>query len=420
MDWETYGIPGKYADLDLEVMDACSRVFREIDGIRDFNQLKVLNSFIECRVAARHMSGSTGYGYSDEGRETLDKLFAGIVKAEDALCRIQFMSGTHAITVALFGVLRKGMTMLSVTGEPYDTLRGVLGIKGDKFYPGSLRDYGVGYRQIELLESGPDCKTLETAAKDVDLVYIQRSRGYSSRRALRPDEIEIVSKTAKSVNRDIIVAVDNCYGEFTRKTEPLEHGADLIAGSLIKNPGGGIAETGGYIAGKKELVEMCAGRLTVPGVGREIGSNPLGYRNLYLGLYMAPQVTAEAQKSAVYASALFERLGYETSPAFDKDRDDIVTSVKMDSPEKLEILCKALQSASPVDSFATPEAADMPGYRNKVIMASGAFTGGSSIEFSADAVFQAPYYAYIQGGLNLIASRYAFLKAALLLEGKDV
>ena len=420
MDFKPFVLDKKFGNLDSEIMNVCSGAFGRIDEIRDYNQLKVLKAFTDNRVGARHMSGSTGYGYDDAGRDMLDKLFADITRAQDALCRTQFVSGTHAITVALFGILRKGMTMLSVTGTPYDTLRTVLGIRGHKNGLGSLMDFGVSYRQIELVDTGPDYETLSNTARHADLIYIQRSRGYSSRRALRLEEIAKISEIAKSVNRSAVVAVDNCYGEFTRTCEPTEYGADVIMGSLIKNPGGGIAETGGYIAGRADLVEMCANRLTAPGVGREVGSNPSGYRNLFLGLYMAPSVVAEALKSAVYASALFEKLGFETAPGLEEERDDIVTTVKMNSARNLELLCRALQSSSPVDSYAVPEASRMPGYKNKVIMASGAFTAGSSIEISADAPFEAPYYAYIQGGLNLISSRYAFLKAAEALEREGV
>lgn len=414
MDWQRYGIDDTLASLDAAAMQDCTAVFKKTEEIRDFNQLKVLRAFIDCRVGARHMAGTTGYGYGDEGRDTLDNVFAKCFGAEDALCRAQFMSGTHAITVALFGLLRKGMTLLSVTGTPYDTLRAAAGLRGPGF--GSLDEYGIRYRQAELRGGSPDLEAIEKLSAEAQVVYIQRSRGYSARRAMTVEDIGLISAAAKAVSGAVVV-VDNCYGEFTEEKEPLEAGADIIIGSLIKNPGGGIAETGGYIAGRSDLIELIANRLSAPGVGREIGANPMGYRNMYLGLYMAPYITAEALKSAVYASALFGRLGYEADPAFDARRSDIITSVELRSERALTAFCRALQSSSPVDSFASPEASAMPGYDNKVIMASGAFTSGSSIEFSADAPVSAPYRAYVQGGLNLIASRYALLRAAAALKG---
>ncbi len=417
MNWNDFGIEQKYQDLDAAVMNACRPTFETIEEIRDFNQIKVLNAFIDCRVGAEHMLGSTGYGYGDIGRDMLDKVFARAVGAEDALCRMQFMSGTHAITVALFGLLRGGMTMLSVTGTPYDTIQTALGLKTKGM--GSLDEYGVSYREIALLNNNPDYDKIEKEAAHADLVYIQRSRGYGYRRALTLEDIKKISDTVRNRNKDAMVVVDNCYGEFTNTTEPLQHGADVIIGSLIKNPGGGIAETGGYIAGRKDLIERCSYRLTAPGVGREIGSYPHGYRTTYLGIYMAPQITAEALKSAVYASELFERLGFEVDPKTDAKRDDIITTVKLKSAENLSLLCRAIQSSSPVDSFATPEGSDMPGYDSKVIMAAGAFTNGSSIELSADAPIREPYRAFIQGGLNLAASRYAFLRAATLLDKEN-
>ena len=414
MDWERFQIPAKYAALDALVMADCAATFSEIEDIRDFNQLKVLSAFIECRVGSQHMQGSTGYGYGDVGRDMLDRVFARAVGAEDSLCRTHFMSGTHAITVALFGLLRKEMTMLSVTGEPYETLKSALGLRGPGF--GSLDEYGIRYNQIELHEGSPDLSAIAEKATEVELIYIQRSRGYGARRAMTLEDIGEITASAKSANKDVIVVVDNCYGEFTEKDEPLSCGADIIIGSLIKNPGGGVAETGGYIAGRKDLVELIANRLSAPGVGRGIGSNPAGHRNAYLGLYMAPQVTAEALKSAVYVSRLFERLGYETDPKYDARRSDVITSVSLGNERALSLFCRALQSSSPVDSYATPEASEMPGYDGKVIMAAGAFTAGSSIELSADAPAEAPYLVYVQGGLNLIASRLAFLRAASLLE----
>ena len=414
MDWKEYGIEERFSNIDTETMEECNEAFERVEEIRDYNQIKVLNAFREVGVGTHHLLGSYGYGYGDIGRDTLDSLFAMIVGAEDALCRTQFMSGTHAIVTALFGILRSGMKLLSVCGTPYDTIHTTLGFNGSGL--GSLQEYGIIYDQIDLVNGKVNLKLLKEKVKGFDVVYIQRSSGYTLRDALSLEEIKEISTTAKSVEEDIIVVVDNCYGEFTRKSEPTSSGADLIIGSLIKNPGGGIAETGGYIAGRKDLVELTANRLTAPGVGREIGSNPLGYRNTYLGLYMATSVTAEALKSAIYASCFFKKLGFETSPSFGSIRNDIITIVKMETKENLEVLCRAIQSSSPIDSFAVPTATDMPGYDSKVIMASGSFTAGSSIELSSDAPMKEPYYAFIQGGLSFIASRYAFLKAATLLK----
>ena len=409
-----FGINEELLEMDKEIVDMCGPFFDAIDKTRDYNQLKVLKAFTENRVGAQHLGTSTGYGYGDAGRDLLDKVFADIAGAEDALCRQQFMSGTHAITVALFGVLRAGDTLLAATGTPYDTLAGVIGL-GPQSY-GSLKEFGIGYEEVALKPDGePDLDTIKAKAPAAKAVYIQRSRGYSKRRAFSCADIEAMAAAAKAANPNVIVMVDNCYGEFTEISEPTQHGADLIIGSLIKNPGGAVAETGGYIAGRADLVELCGHRLSVPGTGREIGCSPSGLRSLYLGLYMAPSVTAEALKSSVYSSAMFEKLGYGVSPRYTEPRCDIITTVDMKSEEGLACLCRAIQAASPIDSFAVPEAWDMPGYDSKVIMAAGAFTCGSSIELSCDAPMKPPYTAYIQGGISLAASRYAFLKAAQLL-----
>jgi len=406
---ELFGISQQLCALDREVMEQCASFFGRADEIRDFNQLKVLDTFIKNRVGAQHLGASTGYGYGDIGRDTLDKIFADIAGAEDALCRAHFMSGTHALTVALFGVLRPGDTLVSVTGQPYDTLSGVIGLSDTNC--GSLKDFGVNYRQIDLMGGEPDVDAISGAAPNARVIYIQRSRGYSARRALSCDDIGRIAHAAKSANPDAIVMVDNCYGEFCETTEPTGHGTDLIAGSLIKNPGGGVAPTGGYIAGRRELVELCAHRLTAPGTGREIGSTPSGHRELYLGLYLAPSITAEAVKSSIYASAIFERKGYAVSPAYIEPRRDIITAIDMKDEAGLVALCRAIQSASPIDSYVSPEPWDMPGYDSNIIMASGAFTCGSSIELSCDAPVKPPYTAYLQGGISLAASRLAFLKA---------
>ncbi|MEG1983718.1 MAG: methionine gamma-lyase family protein [Oscillospiraceae bacterium] len=406
---EIFGISTDLCELDNKVMKQCAPVFERIEQIKSYNQLKVLKAFTDNAIGTQHLAGSTGYGYGDIGRDALDRVFAAIVGAEDSLCRTHFMSGTHALTVALFGLLRTGDTLLAVTGEPYDTLCGVIGTKGDKY--GSLIEYGVKYEQIELVNGEPNYTEIEKRAGGAKVVHIQRSRGYSTRRAFSCEEIGLIASAVKRGNPNAIVFVDNCYGEYTEKTEPTQHGADIIVGSLIKNPGGAIAETGGYIAGRSDLVELCAHRLTAPGTGREIGCTPGGMRNMFLGVYMAPSVTADALKSAVYCSAIFERIGCEVSPKYDETRSDIVTTVNMRDERGLKVLCKAVQSSSPIDSFATPEACEMPGYDSKVIMAAGAFTCGSSIELSCDAPIRPPFVAYVQGGISLAASRLAFLRA---------
>lgn len=397
--------------LDEEVMELCKPYFEKIDRTAQYNQLKVLKAFIDNNISAQHLTGTTGYGYDDKGRDGLDRLFADIMGAEDALCRYNFMSGTHTLTVALFGVLRPGDLMVCVTGTPYDTLHGVIGIDGSHY--GSLMDYGVKYDQVSLLEnSEPDIEGIKEKCRYAKVCYIQRSRGYAKRKALSLDTIKAVSDAAKSVNPEIIVMVDNCYGEYTHTEEPLSYGADLIMGSLIKNPGGGIAPTGGYIAGRADLVEMCGHRLTAPGTGREIGCTLDVMREMYLGVYHAPMITANALKTSVYASCLYEKLGFETEPGYKEDRNDIITSICANNAENVIAICQGIQAASPIDSYAAPEPGDMPGYDSQIIMAAGAFTMGSSIELSCDAPLREPYIAYMQGGTSFDASRAAVLLSA--------
>lgn len=410
-----FGISERLCALDKKLMKKCAPHFKEIDDTASYNQLKVLSAFTKNRVGAQHLVGSTGYGYGDTARDTLDRVFADAVGAEDALCRAQFMSGTHALTVALFGILRTGDTLLAATGKPYDTLNSVIGKEGESF--GSLKDFGVKYDELPLVNGKPNLSEIVKRAKNARLVHIQRSRGYGDRKAFSVDEIGEITAAVKRGNPAAVVMVDNCYGEFTEKREPLAVGADLIVGSLIKNPGGAIAETGGYIAGRADCVELCAHRLTAPGTGREIGSFPSGLRQLYLGLYLSPMITAEALKTSVYASALFEELGYGVSPRFDEKRSDIITTIELKNGENLTKFCGAIQAASPVDSFAAPEAWEMPGYDDKVIMAAGAFTCGSSIELSCDAPMREPFRVYLQGGINLSASRYALLSAGEKMKG---
>ena len=406
-----FDIKPQMMELDKEVMALCKPYFEKIDEISDYNQMKVLKAFIDNGISATHLVGTTGYGYDDRVRDGLDRLFADIMGAEDALCRYNFMSGTHTLTVALFGVLRSGDLMVCATGTPYDTLHGVIGIDGSHY--GNLMDYGVKYDQVSLLpDSEPDLEGIKEKCKDAKVCYIQRSRGYAKRKALSLETIKSIADAAKSVNPDIIVMVDNCYGEYTHTEEPLAYGADLIMGSLIKNPGGGIAPTGGYIAGRADLVEMCGHRLTSPGTGREIGCSLDVMREMYLGVYHAPMITANALKTSIYASCLYEKMGFETEPRYTEDRNDIITSICANTPENVIAICRGIQAGSPIDSYAAPEPGDMPGYDSQIIMAAGAFTMGSSIELSCDAPLRDPYIAYMQGGTTFAASRAAVLLSA--------
>lgn len=382
-----------------------------IDDITNYNQLKVQKAFIDNKISETHFGTSTGYGYGDVGRETLDKVWAQVFGAEDALVRHNFTCGTHTLATALFGVLRPGDKMLCVTGTPYDTIHNVIGIKGEGM--GSLKDFGVEYSEVALKDEKPDLDAIRSAVNDdTTMVYIQRSRGYELRPSLTVEEIGEIVSIVKSVNPDVIVMVDNCYGEFVQKQEPTEVGADLIAGSLIKNAGGGIATTGGYIAGRSDLVEKCAYRLTTPGLGKEVGATVGMNRQLYMGLFYAPHTVGEALKSAVYISALFETFGYDTTPRYDAKRGDIVQSLGLENEESLVAFCQGIQSGSPVDSYLLPEPWDMPGYDSKVVMAAGAFTLGSSIELSADAPIREPFYAWIQGGLNFHSAKICAQLAA--------
>lgn len=390
--------------------------FKKIDEITEYNQYKVLSAFINNGVSESHFASTTGYGYGDRGRETLDKIWAEVFGAEDAMVRHNFTCGTHTLATALFGVLRPGDKMLCVTGTPYDTIHNVIGITGSEM--GSLKDFGVQYDEVPLKNERLDYEAIEAAVDEsVTMVYIQRSRGYELRPSLLVEEIEKVVQISKRKNPNVIVMVDNCYGEFVQKKEPTDVGADLIAGSLIKNAGGGIATTGGYIAGRKDLVEKCAYRLTTPGLGREVGATLGHNRELYMGLFYAPHTVGEALKGAVYISAMFDDFGYKTTPAYDAERGDIVQSLGLENEESLVAFCKGIQSGSPVDSFLSPEPWDMPGYDSKVVMAAGAFTMGSSIELSADAPIREPFYAWIQGGLTFHSAKIcAMLAAQQMLE----
>ncbi|MBQ3867146.1 MAG: methionine gamma-lyase family protein [Clostridia bacterium] len=414
-----YGISPELCALAEETERQVRGEFERIDRVRDYNQLKVLRSMQKNGLAERHFNFSTGYGYADIGRDLLDRIFADAFGCEDALVRSQFISGTHALTVALFGILRPGDTVVSVTGKPYDTLEGILGIRGDAD-EGSLKDFGVNYRQVDLLPDGsPDLSGIAAAVPGVKLAIMQRSRGYSSRDALSVDTLGRIVRAVKEASPSTLVMCDNCYGEFVDVIEPVNVGADYMVGSLIKNPGGGLALTGGYIAGRAECVRKCANRLTAPGLGKHVGSSLGTTRNMVQGFYIAPHTVAESLKGAVFTAALFEKLGYDTSPAYDAPRSDIVQTVRFRSPEKLAEFCRMIQLAAPVDSDAVPVADDMPGYEAQVIMAAGNFVQGASIELSADGPMIPPYTAFMQGGLTYVNVKLAALMAAEALSKFD-
>ena len=399
-----------------QAMEMCKEHFEEIERIKEYNQQKMLRAFQEYHVSEAMFAGSTGYGYDDRGRDTLDKIYAYVFDAEDALARHNFMSGTHTLTVALFGMLRPGDEMLSVTGTPYDTIQPVIGITPCS---GSLADFGVKYSEVALLPDGTvDLEGIKKAVaeKKPKMVYIQRSKGYATRPSLRNREIKAICDAVKPLSPDTIIMLDNCYGEFTEYESPLSLGVDIMAGSMIKNAGGGIAPTGGYIAGKAELVELCAYRLSSPGTGRELGCTLGVLREMYLGAYNAPIATAEAVKTAVFASALFEVLGFDVEPGYKTRRGDIIDVITLGSPEKLCAFCRGIQSGSPIDSFVTPQPSPMPGYDSEVIMAAGAFTLGSSIEISADGPLREPYAVYLQGGISFAAAKISVMLAAQEVE----
>ena len=394
----------KNAEKDLR------NIFEQVDDIRDFNQEKVLNAFIENRVAPEHFYTVTGYGHDDMGREVLDKVFADVFKAEKALVRVHFASGTHTLACCLFGNLRPGDKLVSVVGAPYDTMQEVIGVTGDDATrEDSLIAHGIVYDEVPLKNNDVD---LEGIANTIDcsttMVLIQRSKGYSTRKSLPLETIAEICKIVKSKNPNCICFVDNCYGEFVDTREPLEVGADLIAGSLIKNPGGGIVEAGGYIAGKTRLVERSANRLTAPGIGCEGGAMFNQHRLIFQGLFMAPSVVADAVKGAILAAKIFEEIGYNSYPKYNEKRTDIIQNITFGAPEPLEKFCRTIQSLSPVNGYVTPIPENIPGYEDKVIMAGGTFIEGSTIELSADGPMRAPFVAYLQGGLN-----YAHVKIAL-------
>lgn len=415
-----FKINSKIIELAESVQEIISGRLREIDTIKEFNQLKVIKALQDNHLSDSHFSGTTGYGYDDRGREVLDAVFAHIFKAEDALVRHNFVAGTHAIAVAMGGNLRPGDELLSVSGKPYDTLEEVIGIRGTG--SGSLKEFGITYNQVELKKDGS--LDLEGIAKSIHaktkMILLQRSRGYSWRPSITISQMEEAIKTIKAIKSDVILLVDNCYGEFAEEREPIEIGADLVAGSLIKNPGGGLATTGGYIAGKEQFVRNAAYRLTTQGLGKKVGSSLGQNRMFFQGVFMAPHVVGESLKGAVFCAAMMERLGYETAPAIDETRTDIIQAIKFNNPEHLIAFCQGIQKGSPVDSFVSPQPWDMPGYENQVIMAAGAFIQGSSIELSADAPIKEPYIAYMQGGLVYEHVRLGVMMAIEEMLGRGI
>ena len=408
--YREFGISEKVSNLALEVDAEIKEEIEKINRACERNSMKVLKAFQNNNINEMHFNSTTGYGYGDIGRDTIEKVFAEVLEAEDALVRTQFISGTHALTVALFAMLRPGDIMLSIAGKPYDTLDSVIGIEENA---SSLKSYNISYEQIDLIGDDFDYDAIRerVSKKDIKLIEIQRSRGYSTRRSLTIDKIEKAIKTIREVNNEVIIMIDNCYGEFVAEKEPIVLGADLIVGSLIKNLGGGLSPNGAYIAGRKDLVELAAERLTSPGQGKEVGPTLGINKNILQGLYMAPSVVASSLKTAIFTSKILEKLGYNPVPKFDEKRSDIVQTIEFGNPEDLIKYCQGIQAGSAIDSNVVPEPWDMPGYTDRVIMAAGAFTMGSSIELSCDAPIRAPYIAFQQGGLTYEYGKLGVLKA---------
>lgn len=408
--YKELGISDKVYQFSAEILDGLSERFKEIDKNAEYNQLKVLKAMQDSRVSEACLLGTTGYGYNDLGRDTLEAVYASIFHTEDALVRPQITCGTHALALALMSNLRPGDELLSPVGKPYDTLEEVIGIRPSK---GSLAEYGITYAQVDLLENGVfDYENIKRAINEnTRLVTIQRSKGYQTRPTLSVRRIGELISFIKRIKPDVICMVDNCYGEFVERLEPSDVGADMVVGSLIKNPGGGLAPIGGYIAGKREYVENAAYRLTAPGLGREVGASLGILKDLYQGIFLAPTVTAAALKGAIFAANAYERLGFRVVPDGSESRHDIIQAVELGSPEGVVAFCRGIQSAAPVDSFVAPEPWDMPGYDSKVIMAAGAFVSGSSIELSADGPIKPPYAVYFQGGLTFEHARFGIMKS---------
>ena len=405
----------KLLSLKNEVLQESEPLFKKVEAIAEANTLKVLDAMRECKVSDSHFNTTSGYAYDDIGRGKLEELYARIFGAERALVRTQFVSGTHALATVLFGILRPGDELVSLTGKPYDTMQTVIGY--DNPAPGSLKEFGIKYKELPMEDGKVVVDNINhIVSKDTKLALIQRSRGYSMRNPLSIEDIKEITAEVHRVNPDCICFVDNCYGEFVDVLEPTQVGADIMAGSLIKNPGGGIAPTGGYIAGKDKLVELASYRLTAPGMGDELGASLSNNRLLFQGLFLAPHVVSQAIKGAIFAAGMFAKLGYKTLPLPKDVRGDIIQAIELGSAEKLIAFCGGIQKYSPVDSFATPEPWDMPGYADQVIMAAGTFVQGASIEFSADGPLRAPYNVYLQGGLTFEHAVIGIMGAAQAIE----
>lgn len=409
-NYELMGISPKISELANQCEEELKDLFKEVDDILEYNSMKVLHAFQENGVSENHFNSTSGYGYNDVGRDTIERVFASIFEAEDALVRNQMVSGSHALSTTFFALLRPNELLLSITGLPYDTLHEVIGIKDN---PSSLASFGIRYDQIDLVENDFDYKKIEDYLKKnkVKMIEIQRSKGYSTRKSITIHKLEKVIKLIKSIDQDIIIMVDNCYCEFVSKIESTQVGADIVVGSLIKNLGGGIAPNGAYIVGKKELIELCGERLTLPGEGKEVGPTLGINKSIMQGIFFAPSVVASSLKTAIFTSLLLEKLGYMVDPKYNEERADIVQNIIFHNPDDLIKYCQGIQAGSPVDSTFAPIPGDMPGYEDKIIMASGAFTQGSSIELSCDGPLRPPYIAYQQGGLTYPYGKLGVLKA---------
>ena len=419
MLYKEFGIKEEILELSKDVEKDVEPIFREIDKIKEINSLKVLNAFQKCGLSEMHLHSSTGYGIDEVGRNKIEEIYAKIFGTEDALVRAQLISGTHALAVTLFGLLRPGDTMLSITGLPYDTLQTVIGISKENS-KSSLKEFGVKYEQIELIDNDFDIEKIKNrvSKKDIKLIEIQRSKGYSTRKSLTIDKIEKAIKAIREVNENVIIMVDNCYGEFVEDKEPTDIGVDIAVGSLMKNLGAGIATSGGYIVGKRNLIELCAERLTAPGVGKEIGPSLNQNIPFIKGLFFAPSVVASSVKTAVFASRILEKMGYKVDPVFNEKRADIVQTIELGEADELIKFCQGIQQGSPIDSNVIPEPSDMGGYDDKIIMAAGTFTEGSTIELSCDGPIRPPYIAYMQGGLTYEYGKLGIMKALSILKNK--
>ena len=411
-----FGIKKEILELSKIVENEIQPQIKKIEKIKEINSLKVLSAFQECRLSEMHLHSSTGYGIDEIGRNKIEEIYANIFKTEDALVRAQLISGTHALAVTLFGILRPGDTMLSISGAPYDTLQTIIGINKEKS-KSSLKEFGIKYEQIDLVEDEFDTEKIKerVSKNNIKLIEIQRSKGYSTRKSLTIEKIEKIIKEIRKVNKQVTIMFDNCYGEFVEEKEPTEVGADIVVGSLMKNLGAGIATSGAYIAGKKELIELCAERLSAPGVGKEIGPSLNQNTAFIKGLFFAPSVVASSVKTAIFASRMLEKLGYNVNPKYDEPRADIVQTVELGNAENLIKFCQGIQMGSPIDSHVIPEPSEMAGYDDEVIMAAGTFTEGSTIELSCDGPIREPYTAYLQGGLTYEYGKLGIMKALSVL-----